>query len=132
MTRIDLEFDTTPERGAPLGDIASTLVSVNDLLRDLAAIAAGPSNAAYREIEVVGIEMRSPLTITLSLLGIGDEAVKAFQEICRDIIVNRQQPRQVTEFLHERITNAEAARLRAHVATLQHAEVPLKRVILKG
>jgi hypothetical protein len=97
MTRIDLEFDTTPERGAPLGDIASTLVSVNDLLRDLAAIAAGPSNAAYREIEVVSIEMRSPLTITLSLLGIADEA----------------------------------ARLRAHVATLQSAAVPLRRVILK-
>jgi hypothetical protein len=132
VTRIDLEFDTTPERGAPLGDIAATLVSVNDLLRDLAAIIAAPSGPEYREIQVVAIDMHSPLTVTLSLRGIADEAVKAFQEICRDVIVNRERPRDVDVFVQSALTDAEAARLRGHIATLQNADVPLQRVSVKS
>jgi hypothetical protein len=70
VTFIDLEFDTAANRGAPLGDIASSLVSLHDLLRDLATMAAYASSAEFREIQVVGIEMRSPLTIKLSLFAI--------------------------------------------------------------
>ena len=78
-TFIDLEFDTTPHRGAPLGDIASSLVSLHDLLRDLGSMAAYPSSAEFRDITVVAIEMRNPLKIKLSLRAIPAEAVKAFQ-----------------------------------------------------
>ena len=90
VTFIDLEFDTIPGRGAPLGDIASSLVTLHDLLRDLATLAAYPS-VEFREIQVVAIEMRRPLKIRLSLLAISAEAVKAFQKICRDIIVFRER-----------------------------------------
>ena len=91
VTFIDLEFDTIPDRGAPLGDIASSLVCLHDLLRDLATLAAYPSSVEFREIQVVAIEMRSPLTVKLSLLAISAEAVKAFQEICRDVIRFRER-----------------------------------------
>ena len=87
VTFVDLEFDTGTNGGALLGDIASSLVSLDELLRDLASIAADPSGVEFRNIEIVAIEMRSPLKIRLSLLGISPDAVKAFQEICRDIIL---------------------------------------------
>src|SRR5688500_3306202 len=156
---IDLEFDTTAVRGAPLGDIASSLVSLHDLLRDLGTMAAYPSNVEYREIQVVAIEMRNPLTIKLSLFAISAEAVKAFQEICRDIIFFRERRRnqeastatQPTDLsakqkanikaalklvLHAygkdgHVTDNEVQRLHGHILTLQNAIVPLKRVILK-
>ena len=140
-TFIDLEFDTA-SRGTPLGDIALSLVTLHDLLRDLATLAAHPSSAEFREIQVVGIEMRSPLTIKLSLWAIPVEAVKAFQEICRDIIVFREQGSQANikkaldlvlhaEGRSAQITEKEGQRLRDHIAALQNAEVPLKRVIVK-
>lgn len=125
-TFIDLEFDTGAKGGALLGDIATSLVSLDELLRDLASIAADPSGVEFRNIEIVAIEMRSPLKIRLSLLGILPEAVNAFQEICRDIILFRESrlPADVTT----RITEHEAARLHGHVATLRSAAIPLKRI----
>ena len=152
VTFIDLEFDTLPNRGAPLGDIASSLVCLHDLLRDLATLAAYPSSAEFREIQVVGIEMRSPLTVKLSLLAISQEAVKAFQEICRDVIRFRERrstagPREDidekrlariktaldlvlrAEGKNDEISEKEAQRLYGHIVTLQNAEVPLKRVV---
>lgn len=143
VTFIDLEFDTTPGGGAPLGDIASSLVSLHDLLRDLATMASYPAGAEFRDIQVVAIEMRRPLTIKLSLLGISADAVRAFQEICRHIIRCREQ-RSDQETLTAavdrvlqadgkagHITEKEAQRLYGHVVTLQSAEVPLKRVVVK-
>ena len=90
VTFVDLEFDTGARGGALLGDIATSLVSLDELLRDLASIAADPSCVEFRNVEIVAIEMRSPLKIRLSLFGISPEAVRAFQEICRDIILTRE------------------------------------------
>jgi hypothetical protein len=143
----------------PLGDIALTLISVDELLRDLATIAAYPSSAEFRNIEVVAIETRSPLKIKLSLFAIPAEAVKAFQEICRDIVFHREREGRPALTASEwedvnakrlaniktaldigsssgdgdepRITDQEAQRLNRHMMTLQHAEVPLKRVDVK-
>ena len=159
VTYIDLEFDTVPNRGAPLGDIASSLVCLHDLLRDLATLAAYPSGAEFREIQVVAIEMRTPLKVKLSLLAISAEAVRAFQEICRDVIRFRQRRSHQAALpdsgreaidakrlaniktaldlvLHGegtdgRITEKEAQRLYGHIVTLQNAEVPLKRVVVR-
>lgn len=126
VTFVDLEFDTGARGGALLGDIATSLVSVDELLRDLGSIAAYPSSVEFRNVEIVAIEMRSPLKIRLSLFGISPTAVTAFQEICRDIILFREGrlPADVTA----RITEQEAQRLHGHVATLQNAAIPLKRV----
>jgi|SRR5687768_4824944 hypothetical protein len=156
-TFIDLEFDTAATRGAPLGDIASSLVSLHDLLRDLATLAAYPSIAEFRDIRVVAIDLRNPLKVKLSLLAISAEAVKAFQEICREIIFfrerrSRQEPsagrRQdvdekrlatirgaldlvlLADGKHGHITEQELQRLYGHIVTLQEAEVPLKRVVV--
>ena len=138
---INLEFDTA-NRGAPLGDIALSLVAVDDLLRDLAILAAYPAGVEFREIRVVAIEMRSPLTVKLSLLAIPPEAVKAFQEICRAVIHIRERRTQgnitsaLDRVLHAdgrnaHITEKETQRLYGHIATLQNAAVPLKRVVVK-
>jgi len=126
VTFVDLEFDTGARGGALLGDIATSLVSVDDLLRDLASIAADPSSAEFRNIEIVAIEMRSPLKIRLSLFGISPDAVKAFQQICRDIILSREG--RLPADVAARITGQEAARLHGHIATLQNASIPLKRI----
>jgi hypothetical protein len=123
---IDLEFDTGAKGGALLGDIATSLVSLDELLRDLASIAADPSGVEFRNIEIVAIEMRSPLKIRLSLLGISPEAVKAFQEICRDIILFREG--RLPADVAARITEQEARRLYGHIATLRDAAIPLKRI----
>jgi hypothetical protein len=145
-TTLELEFDTTGDNGAPLGDVASSLVSLHDLLRDLGSIAAYPTSVEFREIQVVAIEMRNPLKVKLSLVGISDEAVKAFQEICRDIIRLRSSRQDGgapdiaralalvlgAEAIDSRITEAEAHRLRDHVAVLQRAAIPLKRVAVSG
>ena len=159
VTLIDLEFETIPSRGAPLGDVASSLVSLHDLLRDLGTLAAYPSRAEYRDIRVVAIDVGSPLKITLSLLAIPPQAVRAFQEICRDIIFFRERrshhaaltPSQQdgddakrlfkikraldlvlrADGNNEQITEKEAQRLYGHIVTLQNAEVPLKRVVVK-
>ena len=40
VTFIDIEFDTAAKGSALLGDIASSLVSIDELLRDLASIVA--------------------------------------------------------------------------------------------
>jgi hypothetical protein len=156
-TFVDLEFDTTANRGAPLGDIASSLVSLHDLLRDLATLAAYPSSAEFRDIRVVAIDIRNPLKVKLSLLAIPAEAVKAFQDICRDIIFfrERRSPQDPSAGQHEdvdekrqatikgaldrvlladgkngHITENELQRLYGHILTLQNAEVPLKRVVV--
>ena len=159
LTFIDLEFDTSAKTGAPLGDIASSLISLHDLLRDLATIAGYPASVEFREIQVVAIEMRSPMKIKLSLFAISAEAVKAFQEICREIIFFRERgSRQAAatttlpEEVHAKrlaniraaldlvlradgkdghLTEQEAQRLDGHIETLQNAEVPLKRVVVK-
>jgi hypothetical protein len=103
--------------------------------------------------------MRNPLTIKLSLFAISAEAVKAFQEICRDIIFFAERraqqeasiPGQPADLsakqkaninaaldlvLHAdgkdgHVTDKEVQRLHAHILTLQNARVPLKRVILQ-
>ncbi len=159
VTFLKLEFGTDHQGATPLGDVALSLVSVDELLRDLAAIAAHPSRAEFRNIEVVAIESRSPLTITLSLLAISAEAVTAFQGICRDIIrqrdrsaghatpaaseddVNVKRLDAVKRALTIRtfaedgddssLTEREADRLRRHMMILQNAAVPLKRVELQ-
>ena len=156
---IDLEFDTTASGGAPLGDIASSLVSLHDLLRDLGTMAAYPSSVEFREIQVVAIEMRPPLTIKLSLLAISPDAVTAFQEICREINRHREQRSQLVgltasqlgdidakrraniktvldRVLHaegngSHITEKETQRLYGHIVALQNAAVSLKRVVVK-
>jgi hypothetical protein len=123
---IDLEFDTGTTGGALLGDIATSLVSVDELLRDLASMAADASGAEFRNIEIVAIEMRNPLKIRLSLFGISPDAVRAFQDICRDIILSREG--RLSADVTARITDQEAKRLHGHIATLQSASIPLKRI----
>ena len=137
LTFIDLEFDTTASSGTPLGDIAASLMSLHELLRDLATLAA-PFTAEFREIQVVAIEMRNPLTIKLSLLAISAEAVKAFQDICRDVIAKRStnlhtalDPVLRGEGNNGVLTEPEAQRLHGHIATLQNAAIPLKRVVVR-
>ena len=160
VTFIDLEFGAIPNRGAPLGDIASSLVSLHDLLRDLGTFAAYPSRVEFREIQVVGIEMGNPLTIKLSLWAISAEAVKAFQEICRDIILLRERrPHRealsagrradidakrranintaLDRLLHadgrsDHLTDKEVQRLYGHILALENAEIPLRRVVVRA
>jgi hypothetical protein len=134
-----------------------TLVSVDELLRDLAAIAAYPSNAEFRNIEVVAIETRERLKVKLSLLAIPADAINAFQDICRDIIVFRERPggdaapaerawhdliarrlSAITSALNsgaaaemtedDRLTVQDARRLQRHMDTLRNAAMPLRRV----
>ena len=141
VTFVDLEFDTGTSGGAQLGDIASSLVSVDELLRDLGSIAEYSAGPAFRHVQIVAIEMRNPLKIKLSLVAISPEAVEAFQHICRDIILARSTPAASIEAALEicsrlggraRITEQEAQRLQGHIVTLQNAEVPLKRVEVTG
>ena len=138
LTFIDLEFDTA-DRGAPLGDIAASLVSLHDLLRDLATLAAYPAGVEFREIQVVAIELRSPLKVRLSLTGIPAEALSAFQGICRGIILWRERRSPTAELedllggalaAPDRVTEQERQRFRDHIQTLRHAAVPLKRVVV--
>jgi hypothetical protein len=134
VTLIHLEFDTGTKGGALLGDIASSLVSIDELLRDLASIAAYPSSVEFRKIEIVAIEMRSPLKITLSASAISLDAVKAFQDICRDIILDRERHSRLTalpEDVQAGISEQEIQRLQGHIAALQNAAIPLKRVEVK-
>ena len=134
VTFIHLEFDTGTKGGALLGDIAMSLVSVDDLLRDLASIAADASSAEFRTIEIVAIEMRSPLKIRLSMVGIQPDAVAAFQQICRDVILfreRRSRPAALPEAVQARVNEREAQRLHGHIAALQNAAIPLKRVEVK-
>src|SRR5690348_4050476 len=141
MALIELEFDTTASGRAPLGDIAASLVSVDELLRDLAAIAAYPASAEFREIQVAAISMRNPLKVSLSLLSIPDEAVNAFQEICRQIILSREGRSRHTMIDaalsscapggHVHLSEPERQRINAHVKTLHDAEVPLRAVVIK-
>jgi hypothetical protein len=136
-TSIDLEFDTGTTGGALLGDIAASLVSLDELLRDLGSIAADPSNAEFRKIEIVAIELRSPLKVKLELFAIPPGAVRAFQAICRDIISKRPANREAALALcrHEgaelHITEEEAQRISGHIKTLQNAEAPLRRIEVK-
>src|SRR6185436_10240787 len=130
--------DTTVTGGAPLGAIASSLVSIDELLRDLATITAYSSSAEFREIQVAEIVMRSPLKVTLSLRAIPPEAISAFKDICREIIVFRDRPSRqsaidIAEALCARqgITEREVQRVRGHITALQNAEVPLKGISVK-
>jgi hypothetical protein len=138
---LELEFDTTAAAGAPLGDIASSLVSVDELLRDLATI-AGASSAEFRDIQVASITMRNPLKIKLSLLAIPPAAVTAFQDICREVIVFRGRDdaagkaaieaalsRCMNEGGAVRLSEGEAQRMHGHVMMLKNATVPLKAVV---
>ena len=117
VTFIDLEFETGTRGGALLGDIASSLVSVDELLRDLGSLAAYPSSVEFRKVEIAAIEMRSPLRIRLSLFAIPPEAITAFQEICRDIILFRDGnirtvlERCLPQAMQTRVTEQEAERL---------------------
>ena len=133
MTSVDLEFDTGDHPGAPLGDIASTLVTIDELLRDLATISADHSSAEFREVRVVAIELRNPLKIKLSLFAIPPDAVAAFQDLCRDVIVFRERRRDPLAVLTttRRVTDAEARRLQSHIVALRRAVVPLKRVVVR-
>jgi hypothetical protein len=141
-TVIDLEFDTPPDDGAPLGAIAENLVSIHDLLRDLAALAADPSTAEYRDIQVVAIEMRRPLTIKLSLLGISSTAVKAFQDLSREVILCREREpltltQTVTRIVDEAGENGlptaqELQRLHDHLDVLRRSSVSLRRVVVSA
>lgn len=158
VTYIDLEFDPGAHGGVLLGDIASSLVTLDDLLRDLGSIAAYPSSVEFREIQIVAIEMRRPLKIKLSLLEISDDAVLAFCDICRDVIRFHEgrahqatlTPDQRNEFrarqlaivksalercsLHTgqaNITEQETQRILGHLAALHNAGVPLKRIVVK-
>jgi hypothetical protein len=77
--------------------------------------------------------------VTLSLRAIPVEAITAFQDICREIIVfrdrrSRQSAMDVAETLCARqgVTEREVQRIRSHIATLQDAQVPLRAVVLKG
>ena len=145
-TVIELEFDTGTRGGALLGDMAASLVSLDDLLRDLASMTADPSNPEFRQVEIAAIDLRSPLRITLSLIGIPSGAVKAFQEICRGVILSRERTDLGTTHLpniHAAIalctpdavppciTEREEQRLQVHIANLQNAEISLKRVEVK-
>ena len=142
VTFVDLEFDTGTRGGALLGDIASSLVSLDELLRDLASIAAGASSAEFRKIEIAAIEMRSPLRIRLSLFSISPEAVQAFERLCRYIIVSRDDRSRGLDSVKSavelctpagvEVTEEELQRLHGHVVTLQDAEIPLKRVVVRG
>lgn len=134
-----------------------TLVSVDELLRDLAAIAAYPSHAEFRNIEVVAIETRERLKVKLSLLAIPAAAISAFQDICRDVIVFRERPggdatqaesawqeltarrlAAITSALsnsedaatteNDRLTVQDARRLQRHMDVLRNAAMPLRRV----
>ena len=128
---IDLEFDTGMKGGAQLGDIASSLVSIDELLRDLASLTS--SNVEFRKIEIVAIEMRHPLKIRLSLFGIPHDAIKAFQEFCRDIIrfPERTGHGPLAAIGETRLTEIEAERIRGLITALRNAKVPLKRVEVK-
>ncbi len=159
-TFLHLEFGTDVQGATPLGDIAATLVSIDELLRDLAAIAAYPSYAEFRNIEVVAIETRERLKVKLSLLAIPADAVNAFQDICRDIIVFRERPDRhpalpasawqdviarrvaaITAALnsggstetstHDRLTVQDTLRLQRHMDVLLNAAMPLRRVEVK-
>jgi hypothetical protein len=155
-TFIHLEFGTDVQGAAPLGDIAATLVSLDELLRDLAAIAAYPSHAEFRNIEVVAIETRERLKVTLSLLAIPASAINAFQDICRDIIVFRERVQHdatlaasvwqdvsatrlaaisaalnhgaASAIEDSRLTVQDARRLQRHMDVLRNAAMPLHRV----
>ena len=160
VTFVELEFDTGANGGARLGDIASSLVTLDELLRDLASIAAYPSSAEFRKVEIAAIELRSPLRIRLSLFAIAPAAISAFQEICRDVILFRgrdstggsdaQSPREhlgdqklarlratLERCVPEgetlsHFSESELTRIRGHMAALQGAEIRLKRVEVKA
>ena len=155
-TLLHLEFGTDVQGAAPLGDIAGTLVTLDELLRDLAAIAADPSHAEFRNVEVVAIETRERLKVTLSLLAIPADAITAFQDVCRDIIVFRERAGDatladgawqgviasrlaaITAALNDgritrgngqdQLTVQDARRLEGHMDILRNAAMPLRRV----
>lgn len=158
LTLIDLEFDTA-KHGAPLGDIVASLSSISELLEDLITITAYPTSVAFREIQIAAIEMRSPLKIKLSLLEVSGDAVKAFREICRDILFYRERRGRHAALTASEwedvaakrlaniktaldicstasgrtvsVTEEEAQRLYRNVVVLQNAEVPLTRIDVK-
>ena len=78
--------------------------------------------------------MRSPLRITLSVFAISPDAVKAFEDICRDIILDRERRSHLAALPDEvqaGISDQEIQRLQGHIAALQNAAIPLKRVEVK-
>ncbi len=110
---------------------------------------------------MVAIETRERLKVRLSLLAIPADAVNAFQEICRDIIVFRERVDRdatlpasawqdvsakrlaaiagalnsggTTESTRDdRLTVHDARRLQEHMDVLRHAAMPLRRVEVKS
>jgi hypothetical protein len=155
---IDLEFNAGANGAVLLGDIASSLVSLDELLRDLGSIAAYPSSVEFREIQIIAIEMRHPLTVKLSLLEISPDAIAAFRELCRDVILFHErrtrplilsaddqtespadQRAVVMSALQyccqhagqDHITEQEVERILGHLAALKNAQVALKRIVVK-
>lgn len=125
---IDLEFDTGSVGVELLGNLSSSLVTIDELLRDLASMIG--SGAEFRRIDIIAIEMRAPLTIRLSLHEIPADAIAAFQDICRE--VTRFRDREPRLPVLPGLTPPEAERMRAQVISLRNAAVPLKRVRLSG
>jgi hypothetical protein len=134
VTFIDLEFGARFKGVIALSDVAASLVALDELLRDLGSIAAYSGGAAHRSVEVVAIEMRSPLKVRLSVFAISPEALHAFQQICRDVIVSRDADIiRTLELLNAdgmlaRMTEGEAERINGHIAVLKNAAVPLTRI----
>jgi hypothetical protein len=128
---IDFEFETGTTSGVMLKDIASSLVTIDELLRDLASITAEPLSGEYRNVEIAAIEMRSPLTIRLSLTAISPAALTAFQGICRDIIVGRDGgDLHLSEAASSHLSERETERLHGHVAMLRNAATRLRRIAI--
>lgn len=123
-TLLDLEFDTTAKGVAQFGDIAASLVSIDELLRDLASITS--AGAQYREIEVISMEMHDGLKVRLALHQIPTETVKMFEDVCRELIRFRDRRPRLPALTG--LSDQEARRLDRHVAALQNATIPLKRV----
>lgn len=125
-TVIEIEFDTGAAGGAALGDVAASLISVDELLRDLASLTAFPLTVEFRNIEIVAIDLRAPLKVRLRLVGIAADALAAFEDICRDIITSRERLPRLPVL--PGMTEQEERRLAGHISALHHAAIPLTRV----
>ena len=134
---VDLEFDTAARGVAQFGDIASSLVVLDELIRDLASLAATRTGAEFRDIEIAAIDIRNPLKVRLSVFAVSAEALGAFQELGREIIRGRITgadsvaailARCLPQDEHPAPTDQEIARLHGHAVSLQQATVALTRV----
>ncbi|MEO5740514.1 MAG: hypothetical protein ABIS29_07970 [Vicinamibacterales bacterium] len=110
---------------------------------------------------MVAIETRDRLGVKLSLFAIPQDAINAFQDICRDIILFRERlgadatPTEATwqnliarrlaairsvldngaaaeMSEHDRLTVQDARRLQRHMEVLRNATMPLRRMEVKN